>query len=185
MNREVVVTPRAQEALFLLAAAPPEGGEFQIYEPTVVLSEQEVVIGEGSRIDSFCKLEGGLGLVVGKRVHIASYCHVGLGGGLTIIGDSVGLSSGVVVASGSNSLDGPTCSAADDCKITKDVTRIERLAIVFTKAVILPGVTIGEGACVAAGAVVTMDVPAREIWAGVPARKIGDVPVEGLGGRRC
>ena len=39
---------------------------------------------------------------------------------------------------------------------------------------ILKGVTIGQGAVVGAGAVVRSDVPAKEIWAGVPARKISD-----------
>lgn len=37
---------------------------------------------------------------------------------------------------------------------------------------ILPGVTIGEGAIIGAGAVVTKDVPAGETYAGVPARDI-------------
>jgi maltose O-acetyltransferase len=41
------------------------------------------------------------------------------------------------------------------------------------RAIILPGVTVGEGAIVAAGAVVTKDVGAYEIVAGVPARQIG------------
>lgn len=39
--------------------------------------------------------------------------------------------------------------------------------------IVLKGVTIGDGAVVAAGAVVTRHVAAREIWAGVPAKKIG------------
>ena len=40
-------------------------------------------------------------------------------------------------------------------------------------AIVLRGVTIGDGAVVAAGAVVTKSIPACEIWGGVPARKIG------------
>lgn len=39
--------------------------------------------------------------------------------------------------------------------------------------VVLKGVTIGSGAVVAAGAVVTKSIPSNEIWAGVPAKKIG------------
>jgi acetyltransferase-like isoleucine patch superfamily enzyme len=42
------------------------------------------------------------------------------------------------------------------------------------RAIILPGVTIGEGAVVAAGAVVTRDVEAYTIVAGSPARKVGE-----------
>lgn len=50
---------------------------------------------------------------------------------------------------------------------------IQRGAWVGTHVVIMPGVTIGEGAIIGAGAVVTHDVPSHEIWAGVPAKKIG------------
>jgi acetyltransferase-like isoleucine patch superfamily enzyme len=39
--------------------------------------------------------------------------------------------------------------------------------------IVLKGVTIGEGAVLAAGAVVTKTIPANEIWAGVPAKKVG------------
>ena len=42
------------------------------------------------------------------------------------------------------------------------------------RVIVLRGVTIGDGAIVAAGAVVTRDVPPREVWAGVPARKLRD-----------
>ncbi len=42
------------------------------------------------------------------------------------------------------------------------------------RALVLPGITVGEGAVVAAGAVVTHDVPSFTIVAGVPARPIGE-----------
>ena len=45
-----------------------------------------------------------------------------------------------------------------------------------TRSMVLAGVTIGEGAVVAAGAVVTKSVPAFDIVAGIPARKIGERP---------
>ena len=54
-----------------------------------------------------------------------------------------------------------------------DVIIGDRVWIAY-RAVILPGVTIGEGAVVAAGAVVTQDVEPFAIVAGVPAKKIGE-----------
>jgi len=47
---------------------------------------------------------------------------------------------------------------------------------VGANCVLLPGVTIGDNALIAAGSVVTRDVPPNEIWGGVPARKLKDVP---------
>jgi UDP-2-acetamido-3-amino-2,3-dideoxy-glucuronate N-acetyltransferase len=51
-------------------------------------------------------------------------------------------------------------------------TRVCRGASIGSGAIIMCGVTIGEGAMVGAGAVVTRDVPARHIAAGVPARVV-------------
>jgi maltose O-acetyltransferase len=48
------------------------------------------------------------------------------------------------------------------------------------RCTVLPGVTIGEGAVVAAGAVVTKDVPRYAIVAGIPARVIGERSPRGL-----
>lgn len=42
------------------------------------------------------------------------------------------------------------------------------------RTIILPNVTIGDGAVVAAGAVVTKNIPEYEVWGGVPAKKISD-----------
>ncbi len=55
---------------------------------------------------------------------------------------------------------------------------IRRYAVIGAGATLLPGVEIGTGAMVAAGAVVTRDVPAWTIVANVPARPVRDIPPE-------
>jgi acetyltransferase-like isoleucine patch superfamily enzyme len=49
---------------------------------------------------------------------------------------------------------------------------IENNVWLGTRVIVMPGVTIGEGACVGAGSVVTKDVPRRAFVAGVPARLV-------------
>ena len=56
--------------------------------------------------------------------------------------------------------------------ITKPIM-VQRNAFIGVRAMVLPGVTVGENAIVGAQAVVTKDVPACEIFACNPARKIG------------
>jgi UDP-2-acetamido-3-amino-2,3-dideoxy-glucuronate N-acetyltransferase len=55
-----------------------------------------------------------------------------------------------------------------------DVTTIARGAVIGAAVTLLTGVTIGCNALIGAGSVVTCDVPADEVWAGNPARKIKD-----------
>jgi acetyltransferase-like isoleucine patch superfamily enzyme len=53
---------------------------------------------------------------------------------------------------------------------------IEDHAWIGANSTILPGVTIGRGSVIGAGSVVTRDVPANQIWAGVPAKPIKNQP---------
>ena len=65
----------------------------------------------------------------------------------------------------------PTATAYGKVIETRPV-KIEDYAFVGAHATILKGVTIGRGAVIGAAAVVTRDVPAYEVWAGNPARRI-------------
>jgi UDP-2-acetamido-3-amino-2,3-dideoxy-glucuronate N-acetyltransferase len=58
--------------------------------------------------------------------------------------------------------------------------RVRRGAAIGARAVVLGGVEIGEWALVAAGSVVTRDVPSHALVAGTPARRVGWVGADGL-----
>lgn len=80
------------------------------------------------------------------------------------IGDDVTVSQDAFLCTASHDID------RADRALTTDPIRIGHGAWVFARATILPGVTMGEGAVVAACAVVTRDVPAYAVVAGNPAR---------------
>jgi galactoside O-acetyltransferase len=146
---------------------------FVIYEPVVRTRPEKIYVGEGSRVDSFAKLEGGEGLTIGRYVHIASFAHLNLGGGRLEIGDYAAVASGARIVSGTNSADAPSMSACVPEHLQRRrtmVTRISDFACVLLNAVVLPGITLGEGAVLAACSVATCDIPAWEIWAGNPAK---------------
>jgi maltose O-acetyltransferase len=88
-------------------------------------------------------------------------------GGLLTLGNNVDVAQEVVIWTLGH-------DAHDDfhCDHGAPVT-IEDFAWIGHRAIIMPGVTIGRGAVVAAGAVVTKNVPAMAIAAGVPAKVIG------------
>ncbi|WP_305037222.1 DapH/DapD/GlmU-related protein [Kineococcus sp. TRM81007] len=73
--------------------------------------------------------------------------------------------------------------AHDMTRAKKTHTRIGRHCFVGAGSIVLPGVTIGDGSIVAAGAVVTKDVPPASIVAGSPARVIRSDIVVGPYGR--
>ena len=143
-----------------------------VFEPYVFLKDENLYIAPSARIDSFVKLECGLGMLVGAFVHIASFCHLGIGGGVLILEEGTSFASGSRIITGSNvPAPGRSCSAvAPGGVIETSFVHVKRNAVVFSNCVILPGVTIGEGAVIAAGAVVNCDVPDGQIWGGIPAR---------------
>ena len=143
------------------------------YEPIVKTRPDMITIGHGCRIDSFVKLEGGMGLRIGRYVHIASFAHIGIGGGIVEIADYAAVASHAIIISGSNQIDALSMSASaplDIQRVEKSFVTLKAYSVVLAGAIIMPGVTLGEGAVAAAGAIVTRDIPDWEIWAGNPAR---------------
>lgn len=109
----------------------------------------------------------GLGLRVGTRVFINRNCTLMDFGGIDI-GDRVLIGPNVSLISCGH----PVEPAERRDGITVAPIRIEHDVWIGAGATILQGVTVGAHAVVAAGAVVTGDVPPRTLVAGVPARVV-------------
>ena len=152
-------------------------GSAQLYDPIVTVKSERLYMSLPVRIDSFCKLECGEGMYIGKYCHVASFCHLGIGGGLLILEDGSSCASGVKIITGSNQPgEGHGCSAIDPAAIIKrSFVHVKRNATLYTGVIVCPGVTIGEGAVVLPGAVVTKNIPKGETWGGIPAKKISKV----------
>lgn len=166
-------------AVMLRADLGNVGARVQLFDPLVIVRPQMVFLADDVRIDSFVKIEGGQGVIINKFVHIASFVHVNIGGGEVYLGKGSAYASGARVLGGSNQPEGLSMSAnapAEQQVVKRYTTRIGDYAFVGVNATVMPGVTIGDGAVIGAGAAVTKDVPEYEIWAGVPARKIGERP---------
>jgi acetyltransferase-like isoleucine patch superfamily enzyme len=130
-------------------------------------------IGEGSvlMMDLYLHIRGRArpgrhGITIGRRSLVNQQCCLDGRGGLTI-GDNVDISPGVWILTDSHDMNDPLFREVLAPVIIGDH------AWIGSRALILPGVTVGEGAVVAAGAIVTGDVAPFTVVAGVPARPIG------------
>jgi UDP-2-acetamido-3-amino-2,3-dideoxy-glucuronate N-acetyltransferase len=128
-------------------------------------------IGDDSRIGSFVEIQKNA--VIGSRCKVSSHTFVCEG---VVIEDEVFVGHGVMFTNDrfprATTDDGSPQSEAD-WKV--ETTRVKRRASIGSNATIICGVTVGEGALVGAGSVVTRDVPDYAIVSGVPARQVGDV----------
>ena len=127
-------------------------------------------IGDGSRVGAFVEIQKNS--FIGARCKISSHTFICEG---VTIEDEVFIGHGVMFTNDiyprATNPDGSAQSEAD-WKVVE--TRICKRASIGSNATILCGITIGEGALVGAGAVVTKDVPPYAIVAGVPAKVVGD-----------
>ena len=136
-------------------------------------------IGDNTRIGPFVEIQAGV--VVGANCKIQSHSFLCEG---VEIGDEVFVAHGVMFVNDKHPRatrrDGEL-QGRDDWTLLR--TTVEHGASIGSGAVVLGGVRIGEGALVGAGAVVTRDVPAHAVVAGVPARARAAVsrPPDGRG----
>ena len=157
-------------------------------------------IGAGSVICAqaivFAGSQVGTGAIIGDQAYVRERTRVGadsvVGRATTVdndvvIGERVRLQSNVYITAfseiGDDVFVGPCAMTTNDDTMGRRSAddqmagaRLRRACRVGGGAVILPGVEVGEEAFVAAGAVVTRDVPPHKVVWGVPARIVRDVP---------
>lgn len=126
-------------------------------------------LGKQSVIESYCCINNAVGDVV-----IGDYTRIGIHNtiiGPVTIGSHVNLAQGIVITALNHNFE-DTGLRIDEQGISTQPVVIGDDVWIGANAVILPGVTIGHHVVVAAGAVVTKDVPDNCIVGGVPAKII-------------
>jgi len=143
------------------------GKDVQIPQPDLV-NFYGCTIGDGTRIGAFVEIQKNA--VIGARCKISSHTFICEG---VTIEDECFIGHHVCFVNDryprATTLSGQL-QTEDHWKVVP--TRVCRKASIGSGAVIMCGLTIGEGALVGAGAVVTRDVPAHQIVAGVPAKVV-------------
>ena len=118
-----------------------------LYSGFLIRKPNRISIGKGTVVGYNCELDGRMGLTIGENVNI---------------------SSDVKFYTLQHDYNSKEFSAVGAQVIVEDYVWVS------VRAIILPGVTIGKGAVIAAGAVVTKDVEPYSIMGGIPAKKIGE-----------
>jgi len=143
-----------------------------------VVNSRNVKVGSFTLIDKYCQLHASEGSIsIGARCHIAPFVIV-FGHGGVIIEDYVGVASGAKIFSISEwpgegkRLCGPMIP--DEHRgLRRAPVRLERDSLIGANVVVMPGVTVGQGAVVGSNAVVTHDIPPWTIAVGAPAKPVG------------
>ena len=147
-----------------VASSVKLGAGVVIHHPDLV-NLYGCTVGDDTRIGAFVEIQKNA--AVGSRCKISSHTFVCEG---VTIEDDVFVGHGVMFINDRH----PRATSGGRLQTEADwavvPTRVERGASIGSGAVVLCGVTIGPRAMVGAGAVVTRDVPADAVVAGVPAR---------------
>jgi len=155
--------------------------------PSAILNPERLHIGRDTYIHPYCRIEiitsnphldgphlpnVDARIEIGDRVVINSFTHLGAMSSIKL-GNDVGIASGVCIEDHHYLFE----NATDERPLKKQPFRVSDVILedgcmIGEHAVILPGVTVGRNAWVGANAVVTDDVPAYSIVAGVPAKVV-------------
>lgn len=126
-----------------------------------------MAIGRGSTVHMWANFFQPKGVEIGEDTIVGDHAFLD-GRAPLIIGNHVDIASSVMIYNSEHDLE------KEDFSARQEPIGIGDYVFIGPRAIILPGVTIGKGAIVAAGAVVTEDVSDFTIAGGVPAKVIGE-----------
>ena len=159
--------------------------DFFVHESSYI--DNSVEIGENTKIWHFCHIQSGA--KIGKNCSLGQNVNISNN---VIIGNDVKIQNNVSVYEGVEIEDGVFCGPS--CVFTNDLTPrarypkghenykhtlIKEGASIGANATIICGNTVGRSAMIAAGAVVTKDIPDYALAVGVPAQVVGTVDKQG------
>lgn len=159
--------------------------EYFVHDSSYI--DQNVEIGEGTKVWHFCHIQSGAR--IGKECSLGQNVNVSNN---VVVGDRCKIQNNVSLYEGVELEDGVFCGPS--CVFTNDLTPraeypkgyenykktlVKKGASIGANATIVCGHTVGRYAMVAAGAVVTKDVPDYALVAGAPAKVVGHVDEKG------
>ena len=150
------------------------GSNVLISRKASVYSPHLISIGNHVRVDDFCILSGTV--TIGSYIHISAYTALYGRSGITVA-DYATISGRVLIYSQNDDYSGDFMTnpmiPAKYTNVREGEVRIEKHAIIGSGSVVLPGLTIGEGACIGAMSLVKSDLEAWMVYAGVPVKLKG------------
>lgn len=134
---------------------------------------RDMTLGAAVRLSPTVSVRNGARISIGAGSHIGQWCCLWAGdsSGRITIGDHALLAPDVFITASDYDFDAGMGPVMDLPKREADIN-IGANTWLGAKVVVVAGVTIGDGAIVAAGSVVTRDLPANCVAAGIPARVI-------------
>ncbi len=149
------------------------GKNVLISRKTSIYSPSRISIGDNVRIDDYCVLSGTITL--GSHIHIAAYCALYGAKGIEMQ-DYTGLSARVTIYSAVDDFSGEYLVGPQhdekDTNVIGGRVILEAYSQVCASCVILPNLTIGEGAVVGAMSFVKQSLVPWTIYAGIPVKAI-------------
>jgi acetyltransferase-like isoleucine patch superfamily enzyme len=144
-------------------------------------NKKQIYIGNGTRIGNFSTLiiandpNNNLNissLNIGSNTYIGEYNNIRAGGGTITIGNNCLISQHITIVASNHSFNKGELINRQPWKTNDNYVTIEDDVWIGANSVILPGITIGEGAVIGCGSIVTKSVPKNAIVYGNPAKII-------------